>query len=392
MKLLILNYEYPPLGGGAGAVTKTIAEGLAEKGHVVTVVSTWFQGEDEILESGNLKIIRLKSKRKFTYRSNPAEMLSWILASKRFLKTYCPTHHFDLCLANFSIPGGETALYLKRRFNIPYIIISHGHDIPWFFAKQMFWYHVLTYFRIKRICTQSNRLVLLSKPMKLNADKFMGSRHRHKNCIIANGFDDGLFYPDYKKRNSEFTIVFSGRLVEQKDPIGFLHALHFLLATQLLSVPPRKFKVEIYGDGPLRVKMERYVEEYDMQETVSFKGWQNKQEIAEAYRKAHVFVSTSLQEGMSVAILEAMASGLYVFATPVSSNSEVLHDINSGEIIKCGDFETLSKKLESVYDEKFLKNYQIPEKMMEDFRNAYNNKVMVEGYDRLISGCFHAKK
>ena len=47
MELLILNYEYPPLGGGAGVVTKTIAEGLSAKGHKVTVVSTWFQGKED---------------------------------------------------------------------------------------------------------------------------------------------------------------------------------------------------------------------------------------------------------------------------------------------------------------------------------------------------------
>ena len=379
MELLILNYEYPPLGGGAGVVTKTIAEGLSAKGHKVTVVSTWFQGKEEISETANLKIIRLKSKRKYTYRSNPQEMMSWIIASKRFLKTYCQTHPFNLCLANFSLPGGETALFLKKRFNIPYVVISHGHDIPWFFAKQMFWYHVLTYFRIRQICKQSHQLVLLSKPMKTNADAFMGKHQLHKNCIIPNGFDDGLFYADDSLKNKEFTIVFSGRLVEQKDPMCFLNAI------RLLALRQKHFKVEIYGDGALRKNMEDYVADNHLQEIVIFKGWQPKIAIAEAYRKVHVFVSTSLQEGMSVAILEAMASGLYVFVTPVSSNAEVIHNKVSGEIIECGDYQTLAKQLITYYQEKFLLNVQIPDKTMEDFRRTYNNKVMIEAYHKMIT-------
>ena len=66
MKLLILNYEYPPLGGGAGVITQNIAEGLAKLGHDVSVVTTWFQGEQEVeIVNDNLKIIRLKSKRKY---------------------------------------------------------------------------------------------------------------------------------------------------------------------------------------------------------------------------------------------------------------------------------------------------------------------------------------
>jgi glycosyltransferase involved in cell wall biosynthesis len=377
VELLILNYEYPPLGGGAGAMTHTLAEGLAAPEHKVTVVTTWYKGEDEVSEKENLKIIRLKSKRKFSYRSNPQEMVSWIIQSKSFLKTYCLTHHFDLCLANFSIPGGETALFLKRKFSIPYIIISHGHDIPWLFRKQMFWYHLFTYPRIRKICRNSGKLVLLTDIMKKNADKFMGKKEKEKNCIIPNGFDDSLFYPDYTKRNKVFTIVFSGRLVEQKDPMTFLKAL------QILALKEIEFKAEIFGDGVLRKKMEEFVRNNNLMAKINFNGWVKKEELANEYRKSHIFVSSSHEEGMSVAILEAIASGLYTFATPVSNNVSIITDYHSGEIFNCGDIQSLAQKLQDYYENKFLKNYRIPEKILEEFWNLYCNMVMVEGYNEL---------
>lgn len=68
MRLLILNYEYPPLGGGAGVITQKIAEGLAKKGHQITVVTTWFEGQSEDSSSDNLRIMRLKSRRKKNLR------------------------------------------------------------------------------------------------------------------------------------------------------------------------------------------------------------------------------------------------------------------------------------------------------------------------------------
>ncbi len=385
MELLILNYEYPPLGGGAGVITQTLAEGLAGFGHNVTVVSTWFEGENEISEDENLKIIRLRSRRKFTYRSNPREMLSWIVHSKKFLKNYCTDHPFDLCFANFSIPGGETALFLKKKFNIPYIVISHGHDIPWFFPKQMFWYHLFTYFRIRKICYNSEKLVLLSEPMKANADRFMGKKHKVKNYIISNAFDNSLFYPDYTKRNKVFTIVFSGRLVEQKDPMTFLKAM-LLLAEQNVT-----FRVEICGDGVLRNKMENFVVRNQLQEIVQFKGWLKKEELADSYRKAHVFVSSSLEEGMSVAILEAMASGLYAFVTPISNNIRVITDCHSGEIFNCSDAQTLSQKLQDFYENKFSQNYQIPNKILEEFGDFFHNKVMVEGYQSIAKKTYSSE-
>ena len=78
MNILILNYEYPPLGGGAGIVTQQLAELLAIQDDKVVVLTTWFSGEPEFHIEGNLTIIRLRSKRKFTYQSNPLEMLSWM--------------------------------------------------------------------------------------------------------------------------------------------------------------------------------------------------------------------------------------------------------------------------------------------------------------------------
>ncbi|HRW22678.1 MAG TPA: glycosyltransferase, partial [Bacteroidales bacterium] len=153
MKLLVLNYEYPPLGGGAGQISKSISEGLALLGHDITVLTTWYEALAETETLNNVKIIRLKSKRKFVYRSNPFEMTSWIYHAKKFLKEHLKTEKYDLVFANFALPGGEVAYSIKLKFRIPYVIISHGHDIPWFAPEQMIWYHIFTYHWIRTIVT-----------------------------------------------------------------------------------------------------------------------------------------------------------------------------------------------------------------------------------------------
>ena len=71
MNLLVLNYEYPPLGGGAGVITQNISKGLASRGHKITVITTWFENEPEEFTDKNLRVIRLKSKRKKVFQSNP---------------------------------------------------------------------------------------------------------------------------------------------------------------------------------------------------------------------------------------------------------------------------------------------------------------------------------
>ncbi len=195
MKILILNYEYPPIGGGGGAISKSIAQGLTDLGHKTTVITTWIAGEKELLQqSGKPTIIRLKSKRKNNYRSNPVEMLSWIRISKKFGYEYLLSNSFDICFANFALPGGEVGLYIKRKFNLRYVVMSHGHDIPWVRPMdQLFIYHALTYNRIKKICLNSELNFVQSSIMKSNIDRFLADRNNDKNIIIPNGVDTEEF-------------------------------------------------------------------------------------------------------------------------------------------------------------------------------------------------------
>lgn len=378
MKILILNYEYPPLGGGAGVVSQYHAEGLAKIGHKVTVVTTWFEGEKEIENGDNFKIIRLKSKRKYSYKSTPDEWISWISKSKKFLKDYLKLNEQDYCFAHFALPGGEVAKFLKKEFHLPYAIISHGQDIPWFFPKQMLKYHIVTYFWIKQICKKADKLILLTEAMKKNADKFMG-KHKKKNIIIPNGCETSNFYPDYKKRSTKLKIIFAGRLVAQKSPFVFLKAIK-LLKEKIGS----EFLVNIMGDGDLKEQMQQFVTENNLGNEVNFKGWVNKKEMLAEYQSAHVQIMSSAAEAMSIAALESLSTGVYLISTPVSGNTDIIQENTNGELFPFKDSELLAKKLAKYFRDKFEDNYTTPNNFLTDFRANYDWKNIVSEIDKKI--------
>lgn len=386
MKILVLNYEYPPLGGGAGVITQHISEGLARLGHEVIVVTTWYENLPETEVKNNLKIIRLKSKRKFTYRSNVFEMLSWVKFSKHFLKKNLTENSFDLCFANFAIPGGLVALSLKNKFHLPYTIISHGHDIPWFCKKEMFWYHLFLYPFITNICNKSEQNFIQTSEMKTNIDRFLGRIHALKNIVIPNGCDTGLFYPAANREPGPFKIIFSGRLVEQKDPFSFLKAL------TIVSMKNIPFVVNIFGDGPLRESMEHFVLEHGLSGSVRFQGWTNRQKLAQEYRSSDVFVQTSIHEAMSIAIMEALASGVFVFCTPVGMNNELIFDGKNGERIPVSNPEILAEKLAVFYHEKFLKRVIVDPNTTNKFRETYAWEAIVRQYENAFKKITTTKK
>lgn len=382
MRLLLLNYEYPPLGGGAGVCTKYHAEGLVNLGYQVDVVTTWFEGEEEKTTNDKLTIYRLKAKRKLIHKSDPLEMLSWVNASKIFLRQHVKNVKYDYCLAHFAIPGGLVSKWLKRKYKVPYIIISHGQDIPWFMPKQLFLYHFINYKRLQNILKESHSNVLLTEMMKEKADKMLPKRERKKNIIIPNAADIYFFTP--KTQHPEtFRILFSSRLVQQKDVFVFLKALKILKEKQTT------FSADIVGNGPLLYPMMRYVKEHKLEENVFFHKWVSKKELLTFYHNASLFVITSREEAMSLALLEALNCGLYTITTPVSGTKDVIKAEVNGDFINFRDCDTLAEKIIQYKKNNYSKRYFVPQESIKALKQTYNWDRIAESYDKLLKTLNH---
>lgn len=394
MKILVLSYEYPPIGGGGGVICKNISENLARFGNEVTVLTTaisetdkWYsvfgnrysvknnsairqKQETDILkirnftlsgaegpksEIHNLKIIRLSARRKKAWQSNPLEMLSWIRTAKRFIRKNPGFMDFDICMAHFVLPGGEVARWLKMKYGLPYVQVSHGHEIPWVHPRQMFLFHLGAYFWIKKVCMHSDINFIQTKMMKANLDRFLGKKYEKKNVIIPNGVDTSRFFPDFSKRPQQLRVLFVGRLVIQKDPMTFLKAL------KIFSRETTEYEVHILGDGNLRKKMERYVEKNGLLPNVKFLGKIAEEKMVEEYQSAHLMVAPSLNEGMSISALEALSCGVYLIATRASGFEDMIKEGVNGEYVDFRNPEEVCQKLKGFCVKK-EKRVTVPEK------------------------------
>jgi glycosyltransferase involved in cell wall biosynthesis len=379
MRLLILNYEYPPLGGGAGVCAQYHAKGLEKLGHQVTVITTWFGGEEKQENQGNLTLIRLKSRRKKKYRSNPLEMLSWAIQAYRYILKSCMYKQVDLVMAHFAIPGGLVALPLKFRFKLPYMIVSHGQDIPWFCPRELFFYHLLFYLPIMFICRNAEKITVLSGKRLGDARSLVGRAHFNKLHIVPNGCDTEFFSPcpEMKEKNV-LDLIVVGRLTHQKAPFTILWAMKSLNQE---SIP---FRLTIIGNGPLQNAMVRFVRVHQLEGKVAFAGWISKMELRTYYRQSHIMLVGSSDEGMSLAILEALSTGLYIIATRVSGSDKYITEGLNGDLIPVNDAVSLAEKIETYYREKFLCNYSIPVSVLNQVRKNVSWDTVVETYNNLL--------
>lgn len=383
MRILMLNYEYPPVGGGAGEISRHIAEGLAEKGHYVHVLTVWYNDCEVSSVQNKVQVTRLSSKRKHRYKSNPFEMFSWIRMARKFLFRHLEKNTYDLCFAHFALPCGEVAYTIKLKFDLDYVVMSHGHDIPWFFPKQMLFYHMCTYGWIKRIVLRSKALFVQSDDMEKNAKLFAGKRNEHLVHQIPNGWEHSYFYHDASKRSKRFEIVFPGRLVKQKDPFSFLKAITILRD----KIPD--MRVRVLGDGYLRPAMEHYIKKNRLTDVVQFEGWQDKSVMRDAYRSASLVVLPSLNEGMSMATMEAIACSTYVIVTDVSRNTKLIEPGINGDIVKKQDKNDLAEKIESYYQDKFKNDYRVPSSVIKKLDPIYAWDTVVNLYNDKLKQCVH---
>jgi colanic acid/amylovoran biosynthesis glycosyltransferase len=108
----------------------------------------------------------------------------------------------------------------------------------------------------------------------------------------------------------------------------------------------------IVGDGPLRGEIEDLINELELKGHVRMYGWMKQEEIIELLKQSHVFLAPSVtskegdQEGIPVALMEAIAQGLPVLSTDHSGIPELVQDGTSGFLVPERDVEALANKLE----------------------------------------------
>ncbi len=381
MNILILNYEYPPLGGGAGVVSRFHAEGLANLGHSVTVITTWFEGEKEVLEKENLKIIKLKSKRKFTYKSNPIEMFSWAKLCLSYFKQNENSPKFDICMAHFAIPAGIPALMLKRKFKIPFIMISHGEDMPFVNKKRMLKYHIPLYPYIRRVCLKSEANIVLTNTLLSNINRLIGEKRKAKNTAIPNGCSP--FFVPAKKQFDTFKILFVGRLQEVKQPHLFMQGL------KILSQKGVNFEANIAGDGPELENIKDFAKANGFAQSVKFHGWVDKVKMLKLYQETHVQVMTSRFEAFSIAALEGLFCGTFLISTPVSGNTDIIEPNINGFIFPHENASVLAQLLFNFYQNQFKNKTEVSSAYIKEFRAKYMWANIIQDYEHLLLRILH---
>ncbi|MFA6184292.1 MAG: glycosyltransferase family 4 protein [Parcubacteria group bacterium] len=350
MKILFFNYEYPPLGGGAGQANRYILNEFSKiEGLEVDLITSAIDNSssvEKISEKITIYKVPIRKNGDSLHFQSQKDLILYAWKAMLLANKLVKINKYDLTHSFFTVPCGAISFWLRITKKIPYIISLRGSDVPGYSDRFKFIYLFLTPL-IKLIWKKSGAVVSNSQGLK---DLALTTNKEQAMGVIFNGTDIDNFYPDESlKNNDKFIITMGGTRITARKGINYLiEALSVLIPKY-----PNLF-LRLVGEGNEKDNLKELVKELRLDNVVEFVGLISREKIVPYYQEAKLFVLPSLNEGMSNAMLEALAVGLPIIATETGGTDELVEDGINGFVVKMKDAQDLAEKIEIILKDKDL--------------------------------------
>lgn len=288
------------------------------------------------------------------------------------LKKHLDNEHYDIihCHTPMGSVIARLAASSTRNRGTKVIYTAHGFH---FFkgASKINW---LIYYPIERVLAhKTDMLITMNREDYNRAKKFKAKR---VECVNGVGFDLNKFTESSPEKKQDIrrmlglqeddTFAISvAQLIKRKNHMVLIHAV------EKLNDP--KFHLYICGDGVQEAELQEKVKEHGLEKQIHFLGF--RRDIYKLCSAADLFLFASLQEGLPVAIMEAMACGLPIVASKIRGNADLIDSGKGGYLVNPTDVDGFVKAIKHIMgDENRLMKMK-----------QYNlNKIQDYGMDAVI--------
>lgn len=233
---------------------------------------------------------------------------------ERFSPQIVHTHH--------PLIVGKLATLLAAKYHAPLFFTAHTN-------YQQYLYHYFPYgleytskilsSDIKTLAKKCHTIICPS----LETQKRLAKLGIQNTFLIPNCIEDGVFKPTPKKKATAPTLVYTGRIEKEKNPLKLIE-----ISRRLKTLSPN-FKLYLAGTGSMLPQVSALINKYHLQENVLVLGDTPRLLLPHLYQNANLFITASTSEVMPLSIIEALSCGLPVMALKNSNlESLVTHDRN----------------------------------------------------------------
>jgi glycosyltransferase involved in cell wall biosynthesis len=357
MRILVLNYEYPPLGGGAAVATAALAHGLLERGVTVDVVTagaglrTERRAPDRPAEphtDGGLTVYRVKSRRTGVHEAGMGDAGSYLVAALPLIRRLLGTHKYDVVHVFFSLPTGALLPFLNLR-GTPVVVSLRGSDVPGYdpHNSSLQLAHRVLAPLTRWIWRRADRVVAVCESLgRLALHTWPDLRY----AVVPNGVDLALFHPAAaaaRVPSKKIRCVAVARLIERKGLGDLIRALALL--------ERGRFELEIVGGGADQRVLHDLAVQLGVEDDIRFLGPLPRAEVAERYRAADLFTLPSSAEAFGNVFAEALASGLPIVGSAIGGIPDLVEHGSNGLLVPPGDVQALAGAIRYLADDPELR-------------------------------------
>jgi len=268
----------------------------------------------------------------------------------RQLKKILDEESYDIVHTHTPIASAIVRLCCRKRKDIRVVYTAHGFH----FYKGGPWINWLIYYPIEYFLARYTDILIV-----INSEDYERARHylragrveyvpgvgidveKHSSARVS-GIDKRA---ELGLDDESFVIVSVGELNHNKNHRAVLYAIHALEDSEI--------KYLICGKGPLQKELQKLIIELDLEDQVFLLGHRN--DIIEINKSADVFVFPSFREGLSVALMEAMACGLPVVCSNIRGNRDLIDEGLGGFLVEPTDSNGIAKAIKILMEEGSLR-------------------------------------
>lgn len=351
MHIVLVSQEFPPdKHGGIGSQTKAKAHALVARGHAATVITQNGRDERSELNDEGVRVIRVPGfDKRLPLYTQPAQ---WLMHSVRVAEELADLHtRFSVDLIDFAEWAAEGyAFFINRTpYNyVPAVVQLHGplvmfsHTMNWPEPNSDF-YRIGTH--MEGTCIHLADAVYSSSRCSIEWCARYYGLVEIDVPVIHTGVDTDRFQANDAKREKRPTIVFVGKLVENKGVLDLAVA-----ASRLIAEFP-DLQVWMFGNGEPSIieRLNNVRSRFPDADFLQLKGFAQREMLPEILARAHIFAAPSIYEGgPGFVYLEAMSAGLPVIACSGSGAAEVVTHEQTGMLVSPGDVDELTTHLQAL--------------------------------------------
>ncbi len=334
----IIN-SYPPRIGGAERLVETLSNELSKAGHRAIVITRKVKGTRWIDNAGNVTVIRVPAFGTRTMKS----LLFRVFAS---LLLILLRKNYDLVHAHSLDSPASIASSVAPLLGKDYFVTIHNTGKVKELIKRPGGER-----RFRKIMQSCRSIVSINKD--ITYELLAAGFPEERITFLPNGVDTNRFSPAGREEKDRImkalsifgrTIyLFVGNFHSQKGIDTLIKAWSLFQS----EVDRQTIALLMIGDGVLMEETRNLIKQLGLEDTVHLLG--RKLNTHKYYKIADCFVQPSRWEGLSIALLEALASGCTVIATPVGGAKEIITDGENGFLTPVDDPRALADRLKLVY-------------------------------------------